>query len=257
MVALMVARALLLTLLWSLFGTLSAQHLGETPPEVKRAIMELARAAEKDVPRIKEAIANLDYAAADRLAREGLSIMPGNMRLLGLQAEALLRAGRNAEALAVINELDDSGRRPHWQARAALLKFRLGSKQESLRLAQQGFVKNLLADHLKDEYPEPKSFADVEAYWLFAIGLQENEAKNREYYFLASQRLKPQPVALNACLARVLIQLGELSKGIQCYDIVIANAKHVGYVKAAKRDRASAEGQLRKQQAQSAGGIGG
>ena len=223
-----------------------AQDSGMLSQEAKRAITELSRAAQKDIPKIREAIASGDYAEADRLARVGLSIMPKNNRLLGFQAEALLRAGRSAEALAVLNEFSEAGRRGQWHARVALLKFRLGNKQESLRLAQVGFVESLLSTHLKGEYPEPKLATEVEAYWLFAIGLQENEDMNREYYFLASQRLKPQPVALNACLGRVLSAHKRYEQAIVCFDIVIANSKNEQFVRAVRQNRASAAGQLQR-----------
>jgi len=223
-------------------------------PEAVRAVRELYNAAHRYVKIGKEAIGKGDYRAAERAARSGLALVSDWPPLMQLQGEALLRLGNYSEALAVLTEANDNFTDQATLARIAYLLAKTGKRDESLRMARSGMLERALGTVLAGTYPAPTGPVELEAYWLFAIGMIANEDDEATYYYAASQALDSSPIALNRLFGKIHLRNKRYAKAKESFDRVLSSSKDERLLRITKRDRDMADA-LQRKAARLAGGA--
>ena len=206
-----------------------------SPPETKTDIRILHGIADTYAKASKSAFKEGNYATAERAARNGLAVLPGNVTLLRLQGEALIRLGYETEALRVLREVNDSQQDTASFARIGWLMARLGQTSESLNMASSGVLDQLLPESLVGTVPYPRSQKALEAYWLLTIAIEAEMYANDDesiYYYKAALEIWPSHVVPNFRLGKIYLRKHRWQEAADCYgrittgpEKVVADAK--------------------------------
>ena len=191
------------------------------PPEMMADVKALAAIADVYADASVKALEDGDYATAERAARNGLDVVPNDVRLLRHQGEALIRLRRNAEALKILESV--SAIQPDQQtfARVALLMARVGKSDESRGMVAADLLESVLPAPLKGSVSKPNTKKDLEAYWALTIGLVSELSANDEqslYYYTEARQLWPTSNAVNSRLGKVLLRNKRFSEAAVCFN---------------------------------------
>lgn len=197
-----------------------------------------------------------DFATAERAARNGLAIVPESVHLLFLYGEALIRLGKNAEALRIWQDISfaheqgviGSHLRGGAFARVGLLLARMDLRNKSATMASPPYLDRVLPQSLKGTVGRPSvNRRDLEVYWLTAIGLEaELYADDEEclYYFGSAIKLQPSAAIPNYRLGAMFLRKKQYDEALARFDSV--KAWPAGIASEVREMRAIAVGKARR-----------